>query len=444
MITRRKFFAGAAIASTSIAFSSKSWASGGAVDATNHGLEPNSSVDQSSIFSKALQHATANGRQLFVPAGEYIVSDIRLESNANIIGVRGQTKLKNSQETSILYATDAQNILIENIEFIGSGVTSSADNFGLIDATNCEDVNIHSCGFTDAPMHGISLYGVSGSLHENTFSNQASAAIMSSNASDMSIMFNKIDGCGDNGILVWRSEMGHDGTIVSNNHIKNIDWRSGGNGQNGNGINVFRSGGVIVSNNVISDCAFSAVRANGTRNCQIVSNNCKNLSEVAIFSEFDFSGSIVAQNIIDEAAQGISITNWNDGGHLAICANNLVRNIWPSSPTNPDTVPVGISVEADIVVDGNVVEKVPGSGISVGWGPYMRNIVVTDNIVRDVNLGINVTLAEGAGAAQISDNLIDEAKTAAIVGSAWDDIVETDLQAAADKYPLVSVSNNKY
>jgi len=110
---------------------------------------------------------------------------------------------------------------------------------------------------------------------------------------------------------------------------------------------VFRAADVIISNNVITDCAFSAIRANGSVNCQILGNNCRDLSEIAIFSEFDFSGSIIAQNIIDGTAQGISITNWNDGGHLAVCANNIVRNVWESSPTNPDTSPVGIALEAD-------------------------------------------------------------------------------------------------
>src|SRR5690606_27029986 len=133
-----------------------------------------------------------------------------------------------------------------------------------------------------------------------------------------------------------------DPTIISGNRIARIDWRGGGNGQNGNGVNVFRADGVIVAGNHIADCAFTAVRLNGTRNTQVSGNVCLNSGEVAIFSEFAFSGSVIANNIVDGAAGGISITNLDNGGQLAVCSGNIVRNIFPRSRVNPDTSPYGI------------------------------------------------------------------------------------------------------
>jgi predicted sugar kinase len=38
--------------------------------------------------------------------------------------------------------------------------------------------------------------------------------------------------------------------------IERIAAKRGGSGQNGNGVNVFRAGGVLVSGNRIVDCAF--------------------------------------------------------------------------------------------------------------------------------------------------------------------------------------------
>ena len=147
------------------------------------------------------------------------------------------------------------------------------------------------------------------------------------------------------------------------NRIANIDWRGGGNGQNGNGINVFRADDVIIASNHVSGCAFSAVRINAGRNNQVTGNTCLDCGETAIFSEFGFSGSAIANNVIDGAATGISIANLDSEGHLATCTGNIVRNIAPVSRTNPDTTPVGIFAEADVAITGNVVDILWRRGI---------------------------------------------------------------------------------
>lgn len=181
------------------------------------------------------------------------------------------------------FRTRCHPIKLQDITLVGTGGALADPSFGLLDFVNCEDVLIEQCHFENASSYGMSLYGSNGTITLNRFKNVASAAVKSVDASGLSITDNFVDGCGNNGILVWRSDNGHDGTIVTGNHIKSIDWKSGGNGQNGNGINIFRSSDVIVANNVITDCSFSAIRANGTVNCQIMGNNCRNLSEVAIF-----------------------------------------------------------------------------------------------------------------------------------------------------------------
>ena len=79
-----------------------------------------------------------------------------------------------------------------------------------------------------------------------------------------------------------------------------------GSGQNGNGVNVFRAGSVIVSNIRIADCAFSAIRSNSGSNCQMIGNSCARLGEVALYAAFAFEGAVIANNIVDKAAMGIS------------------------------------------------------------------------------------------------------------------------------------------
>ncbi|MFP3387134.1 hypothetical protein, partial [Tritonibacter sp. SIMBA_163] len=76
------------------------------------------------------------------------------------------------------------------------------------------------------------------------------------------------------------------------------------------------------------------------------------------YSEFGFEGAIVTGNLVDGAANGINIANFNEGGRLAIVANNIIRNISLTGPYEHDSVGfgIGIGVEADTVVSGNVIE----------------------------------------------------------------------------------------
>ncbi|TIR78362.1 MAG: TIGR03808 family TAT-translocated repetitive protein, partial [Mesorhizobium sp.] len=81
--------------------------------------------------------------------------------------------------------------------------------------------------------------------------------------------------------------------------------------------NAFRAGNVIISANVVSDCAFSAIRANSSSNLQITGNTCSRSGETGIYSEFSFEGAILSNNLVDGAANGISIVNFNEGGRMA-------------------------------------------------------------------------------------------------------------------------------
>ncbi len=147
---------------------------------------------------------------------------------------------------------------------------------------------------------------------------------------------NTIFDAGNNGIQVWRSDAGDDGTIVSDNRIEAIDNRAGGSGQYGNAINVFRAGNVMVRGNRIKDCAFTAVRGNAASNIQIEGNSIVTAREVAIYAEFGFEGAVIANNTVDGAAIGVSVTNFKEGGRLAVVQGNLIRNLLPARPAGTD------------------------------------------------------------------------------------------------------------
>lgn len=408
-------------------------------DAASLGLLPNSADDQSPALQAAVDLCAALGQPLFLPAGTYLVANIRVPSGLVLQGIPGGSILTLAATGSILIADEVRSATIEDLKFDGLAAMSENGLIGIRSSTQIRLSGLEMSGSTtnligiddsEAEITGCSLYGADNN------------AIFAMNSRGLLIRGNRISGSGNGGIRIWRSESGEDGSIISDNIIKSTGSIGGGNGQNGNGINVFRANSVIIANNHISESSFSAVRLNATNNSHITGNACLGSGECAIFSEFGFSGSIIANNTIDGAATGISMTNFNEGGRLAVCTGNIVRNITPTSLVNPDTNPVGIFAEADTAVTGNVVEAVPGIGIGAGYGPYLRNVLVSDNVVRDVEAGIVVSVAPDAGSARIAGNLISDARRYAIGGAAWDEVLSADLIADAAKYPQLSIEGN--
>ena len=433
--TRRTLLAGLAALSLAPAAHAQSL-----FDVADFNIIPDLGTDQSTALQAALDAAARRGQTLALPAGTLHVRDLVLPPAIVIQGVPGRSVLAAWQDGIIASASNADGLTITGVSFDG-GTTGAAAERGLLQIGSSPSVTLEQCRFAGGQTSGLATSGSAITIANCTFSDHPDAAIHSVDSLGLTVTGNRIANCGNAGIRIWRSESGADGSIITANHIAKIDWRGGGNGQNGNGINVFKADGVIIANNHITDCAFTAVRLNATNNTQVSGNTCLGSGEVAIFSEFAFSGSVIANNIIDGAAGGISMTNFNEGGQLAICACNIVRNIAPRSLVNPDTTPFGIAAEADAAITGNTISKVPGSAIAAGYGPYLRNVLIANNVMTDILVGVTVSLAPGAGAAHITNNLIANSQRA-IVGMAWSDLIEPDLTATAGNYPQLTIAGN--
>jgi hypothetical protein len=71
-------------------------------------------------------------------------------------------------------------------------------------------------------------------------------------------------------------------------------------------------------------------------------------------------------------------------------------------------------------------------------------VTVSGNVVRNAGLGIQVSVAAGAGAAAISGNLISGVRLGAIVGMEWAKPVTGDLaKDGAARYPQLTIANNQ-
>jgi uncharacterized secreted repeat protein (TIGR03808 family) len=330
---------------------------------------------------------------------------------------------------------------------LDGGKRPLADARGLVHLENCRAVRIIDCELFASGGAGIRCIAVEGEVSGNTLTDIADVAILSHNAGGLRIAGNTIIGAGNNGIQIFREAVGDDGTMVLDNRIENIANRSGGSGQYGNAINAFRAGNVIVRGNRIRHCAFSAVRGNAASNIQIEGNSISDAGEVALYAEFGFEGAIIADNTVDGAAIGVSVTNFNEGGRLAVVHGNIIRNLKPQRPagTDPgDSAGVGIAVEADAAVTGNVIENAPLAGIMLGFGRHLRDVAATGNVVRKADIGIAVSVSPGAGTALIADNVITDSRRGAIVGMAGAKAVTGDLaQGGFERYAHLTISGNR-
>jgi uncharacterized secreted repeat protein (TIGR03808 family) len=408
-------------------------------NAKDLGLDPNSERDQSKQLQAAIDKA---GGTLFLPAGRYLASGLRLDQPLHLSGVPGATTLVAAKPGSILELSNAPHVTVTGLGFDGAELDGDGTaRSALLVASDCQDLVISSCSFVAGKASGITLLECSGRVVDSRFGDFVKAGLFALDSKGLEIAGNHLHDIGNNAIQVWTSDRREDGTLIIGNRIERVAATDGGDGQNGNGINIFRGSGVTVANNRITDCAFSAVRDNSGDNITIVNNNCARITETAIFVEFAFSGAVVTGNMLETVSAGISITNYNEGGRLAVCANNVVRDVKGGGP-NPNGRAVGIGVEADTVVNGNVIENSAEIGLAIGWGHYLRNINAGGNIIRNCPIGIAVSAVPGAQSALIANNLISGASQGAILGMNHAEPSTGDLALRPEEAPSHLILRN--
>jgi uncharacterized secreted repeat protein (TIGR03808 family) len=414
------------------------------LDAAHFGVRPGAAGDQSSALQRAIDQAAHARVPLMLAPGVYRAGALTLPAGASLAGVRGATRLMLTHGPSLLSAEHADTVSLTGLTLDGGSQSLPAGR-ALVHFDDVKAVRISDCEVAGAGGNGVTLESCDGEVTHNTITGAADNALFCNDSRSLLIAANIIAKSGNGGIRVWQSDKRRDGSLIADNRIEDTGARAGGTGENGNAINVFRAADVIVRGNHIRNAAFSAIRGNSASNIQIIGNNCAALDETAIYSEFGFEGAVIADNVIDGAENGISVTNFNEGGRLATVRGNIVRNLGTRRANRPpEEAGVGIGVEADTVVSGNVIERAPRAGIRAGWGPYLRNVAVSGNVVRESSIGIVVSVVAGAGAAVISGNLIAGARRGAIIGMEWDKAVTGDLAlAGAERYPQLKISGNQ-
>jgi len=449
-LTRRSMLAGLlalpslACASPKALFSNADFRGG--LDAAQFGVQPGDLDKSAKAFNRMLKEAGSRNLPVFLPPGHYQLSNIELPDNIQISGVPGATRLVYSGDGSFMRSAGAKRVTLSNLVIDGANRWLADDQPGLMTFQQTAKLSIENCEILGAQKFAIWAERCAGRISDNAISGATESAVYAVECRDFSIRDNEVADCGNGGILVHRWAKGFDGTVVTGNRISRIQANSGGTGEYGNGINIYRADGVQIANNYLKDCAFTAIRSNAGSNVQITSNQCLRSGETAIYSEFGFDGAIISSNLIDGAANGILSVNFNEGGRLAVINGNIIRNLKLTAPYAQDGAYFGIGIEAesDAVVSANLIEDAPRWGMLIGWGPYLRDVNVTGNVIRKAPVGIAATVVEGAGQASIRQNVFSGISDAPIAGYRWIDKVTNDLtEAGAETFTHLDIGDNR-
>jgi uncharacterized secreted repeat protein (TIGR03808 family) len=392
--------------------------------------------DQTRILQARIDAAQAGNGELALEAGVYPVASLNVTAPIVITGMPGKTILQGLTSGPILSVNTTTNVTISGVVFDSTAIapttTENLETTYQLLAYQCTDILVEKCIFRNAKTSGAGFDACTGRVLGNQFHEVGQIALRvgrffggytPDKSRGMEISGNHLHDLGNGGIYVFHNgeTSDEDGTIVTNNHIETVASGSG-NGQYGNAIDVYNANNVIVANNRIAGCDYSGVRVVSSKHCQVIGNNISRTADCAIFVEFAFESVVVSNNVVEDVNLGIQLSGGgNVQGYVAVCANNIVRNV-NRVGTNPQASNfIGIDI-ASVATNciGNVVENVganehgPGIGILVIDWSASHFHQVQSNIIKDAACGIGLVLGEGAAKVNVSGNTIIAATAANI------------------------------
>src|SRR5690242_18194813 len=118
-------------------------------DATQFGVRPGSPDDQTHALQRAIDEAARVHVPLALPAGVYRTGLLHLPHGAQLIGVRGATRLLFNGGASLLSAEGGSSIALCNITLDGGGIPLPARR-GLVHCLSGRDIRITDCEITNS------------------------------------------------------------------------------------------------------------------------------------------------------------------------------------------------------------------------------------------------------------------------------------------------------
>ncbi|MDE2017882.1 MAG: hypothetical protein KGI57_09260, partial [Hyphomicrobiales bacterium] len=177
-----------------------------------------------------LRARIARGGVVVLPPGETATTGLALPDGARLLAPKGGATLRLLGPGPLLRAAqDARRVALEGVTLTGDGAATLAA-FERLD-----ELTVTGCAFLGAGA-GLEARGCGGSVRDSRFTGHSRHGVFSLDGVAMAIAGNRVEDCGENGVLVWRSAIGDDGARVSGNAIARIRADRPGDGPYGNAI----------------------------------------------------------------------------------------------------------------------------------------------------------------------------------------------------------------
>jgi uncharacterized secreted repeat protein (TIGR03808 family) len=197
-----------------------------------------SASDAAPLLQRAIDEARLSGRAVMVPAGATPVSRLRITGDARLVGAGRSSRLVALGPGPMLAIEGADSVSIENIAFDGAAHAPGGEA-GLLEARDVANLTLLDCAIERAQGYGVRLEHCGGRIERSSFRSLAQSALMSLDATRLTIADNVIDDCGAKGLQIWRSAPGYDGAVVRDNRLRRIRADPSGDGPYGNAIRSF-------------------------------------------------------------------------------------------------------------------------------------------------------------------------------------------------------------
>jgi hypothetical protein len=376
-------------------------------DVIGYGAVGDGSVNDTTAVAAACSAAiAAGGGEIYFRPGKTFYTDmVTLAAVSVPLRFTGGGTIKFRTANSSLIRVDANtaNIEIVGLRLDGNNVTMTNNQSALVRAINAatHPVIVRDCELKNSNQNGVSA--VSGGrliVTGNNIHDCGADGVRILTTLTQTIANNYIHDCGLGGIRALPSATGSsfaftEGCTITGNVIREIRDDIGDNGPYGNGINVFRLGGVAITGNTIQNCEWSFVRLNDADHSVVTGNACHhNDNDPGIFCEFGARHITVSGNTLEDCRQdGIAFANVDDGAVGLVANGNNIKGFGAAGTASGIVISCGMAV-GNYIDGGGVAGAVWGVRLGTSGGiatSEYRTLVVGNQIA-----GVKYALALGA------------------------------------------------
>ncbi len=414
----------------------------------------------------AIDLAVAAGKRLYLLPGTYEASELVVSGPVEIAATAGTAILAPAGAFGLNLdirpaggAATIEGVVLRGLKFSGGrkpflrGTPRPLDPFldklpnfnAMVTAERAVGLVIDSCIFVGSASGALALWQCRNARVTGNRFEANSLAIHAHNGFGSLFADNRIEASDNYGVYLSQWPFADDFSVVRDNVISGTRARQGatpgrfgGSGPYGNAIVANGSAHLTVAGNSCYDQDFSGIRLAGCSHFVVSDNHVVKSGETAVMIEcptgkpgpangFRYEGGVIANNVVSDAAGGISVTNVWFGGRRVIVSGNEVktitrRTIATTDPDYPAYTPhaVGIWAEGDVVVSANLIEDCDGAGVFLDASPIAesaRRIVVSaiGNTIKNCLYGVGFEAKFSQCATLIESNMIEGARKGALM-----------------------------